>query len=155
MTKFVLLIIQIAVLIILPVNFTLGQRSFEFDPTWPHESIPNLTLHGSAVVLDIEDNILVLHRGSRFASPDRNETVQEGVVIVIDRTSGEMLRQWGENLFHHPHGIEAASNGDIFITDSHLHQAFKVKSYHEMDEFNNIGNHFLMAIILLPIYDRN
>lgn len=126
MTKTAVLTVQFAVVVIFSSNSILAQRSFEFDPSFPHESVPNLPLHGSAVVLDVEDNLLVLHRGSRFAFPERNETVEESVVIVINRTSGEILREWGDNFFHHPHGIESASNGDIFITDSHLHQVFKV-----------------------------
>lgn len=118
--------IHLAALIISSLNFTLGERTFEFDQSWPHESLRNMTLHGSAVALDIENNLLVLHRGSRFAFPERNETVSEGVVIVLDRETGLIIRQWGEDFFHHPHGLEVASNGDIFITDSHLHQVFKV-----------------------------
>lgn len=119
--------IHIAVLIIFSISSSNGyERSFEYDPLWPHLTIENLPLHGSAIVEDSENNLIVLNRGARHAIPDRNETVFEGVVLVIDHVTGERLRQWGDNFFHHPHGIEVASNGDIFITDSHLHQVFKV-----------------------------
>lgn len=126
MTKLQLLIIQIAILIIVPITSSAYERSFRFDPEWPHQSLPSKQLHATAIAPDYENNLVVLNRGSRHAIPDRNATIGEAVVTVLDRDTGEILRQWGENFFHHPHGIETASNGDIFITDSHLHQVFKV-----------------------------
>lgn len=84
-----------------------------------------LPFHGSAAVPNYQNNLLFLNRGAGYFN-GRNITIAEPVVIVIDRTTGGILRQWGENFFFHPHGIEAARNGDIFITDVVLHQVFKV-----------------------------
>lgn len=126
MSRFNLPAIQIALLIILATNCCGSQRYFEFDESWPHESVPNLQLHGTAIAPDYENNLVVLNRGSQFANPDRNATIADAVVTVLDRETGEVLRTWGQDFFHHPHGIETANNGDIFITDSHLHQVFKV-----------------------------
>lgn len=126
MTTFLLLTVQIAVLIIVPITLSVAERSFQIDTTWPHPSLPNIQLHATAIATDYENNLVVLNRGSQHANPDRNATISEAVVTVLDHDTGEILRQWGENFFHHPHGIETADNGDIFITDSHLHQVFKV-----------------------------
>ncbi|XP_037050193.1 peptidyl-glycine alpha-amidating monooxygenase B-like [Bradysia coprophila] len=137
MTKFKLPAIPIVVLIILSANSSVGHRYFEFDSSWPDESVPDLQLHGTAIAPDYENNLVVLNRGSRHAIPDRNLTIDEDIVTVLDHETGKVLRTWGRNLFHHPHGIETASNGDIFITDSHLHQVFKFAYIPETKLWNN------------------
>lgn len=125
MTKLQFRIFLTSILIVISCNYSLCSRSFVFDPTWPDAYLGRLPYHGSGAVPNIDNNLLVLTRGSDFL-PARNETIRVNVVIVVDRINGAVLRQWGANIFHHPHGIESMRNGDIFITDVVLHQVLKV-----------------------------
>lgn len=118
-------ILTSAVLIIISASFVKSSNHFQLDTSFPHESVASLTYYGSGIVLDMENNLIVLHRSNAMDGP-RDETIKEDVVLVIDRISGIVLRQWGRDKFYHPHGIEVTTNGDIFITDSRLHQVFKV-----------------------------
>lgn len=127
MTKFTLQfrIFLTLIFILFSSNFCVCSRTFEFDPTWPNASIASLPYHGSGAIPDQDNNLLVLTRGTNF-TPGRNETIRVNVVIVVDQINGTVVRQWGADLFYHPHGIEIAKNGDIFVTDVVLHQVFRV-----------------------------
>lgn len=117
---------QTFAMIIMLVNSSTSSRYFELDTSWPNESIQRLPLHGTAVVLDADNNLIYLTRGSNFNYNPGPNPIPDAVLVVIDRETGNVTRQWGENMFFHPHGLEIAINGDIFVTDSHLHQVFKV-----------------------------
>ena len=61
----------------------------------------------AAVGVDRHDNVYAFSRG---AHP----------MIVFDR-NGNFLRSWGEGVFHRPHGVHAAPDGTLFLTDDGDH----------------------------------
>jgi len=68
----------------------------------------------SAVAIDAQDNIYVLHRG-------------EPPVVAFDR-EGKYLRGWGSGMFKVPHGLRLDRDGNIWTTDNGNHVLRKFKS---------------------------
>jgi DNA-binding beta-propeller fold protein YncE len=61
----------------------------------------------SAVAIDADDRIFVLHRG-------------EPPLVAFD-TDGKFIRGWGQGLFKVPHGLRVDREGNIWTTDSGNH----------------------------------
>lgn len=118
---------RISVLLLLALPFLSVSAHFELVPGWPDPSIAAKPVYGSGLTLDADRNLLVLHRGGiMIPGYPANTTIPEDVLLVVDAASGKVLRSWGRDMFYWPHGIEITPSGDIFITDSRLHQVFKV-----------------------------
>lgn len=81
----------------------------------------------SAVALDVYKHVVVFHRVNRaWSSRTFNEQniyqerklgpITEPTIITFDRDSGNVLNEWGSNLFYMPHGLHI--NGNFYyITD--------------------------------------
>eukprot|EP00873_Tetraselmis_striata_P004906 jgi/Tetstr1/425170/TSEL_015631.t1 len=76
----------------------------------------------------------VFHRGSRvwdshsFAYNHRTryeEPIKEDCILEVDRDSGAVLRSWGAGVFYMPHGLTIDHEGNLWLTDTGLHQVFK------------------------------
>jgi DNA-binding beta-propeller fold protein YncE len=61
----------------------------------------------SAVAIDAEDRIFVLHRG-------------EPPLVAFDK-DGKFIRAWGQGLFKVPHGLRVDREGNIWTTDNGNH----------------------------------
>jgi sugar lactone lactonase YvrE len=61
----------------------------------------------SAVAIDAEDRIFVLHRG-------------EPPLVAFDK-DGKFVRAWGQGLFKVPHGLRVDREGNIWTTDNGNH----------------------------------
>src|SRR6478752_2437797 len=61
----------------------------------------------SAVAIDADDHIFVLHRG-------------EPPLVALD-ADGNFLRAWGQGLFKVPHGLRVDREGNIWTTDNGNH----------------------------------
>lgn len=105
-------------------NKTLGEYSL--DKGWPHKNVSDLQVFGSSVTIDNSGNIVLLHRGFQGGSKPRNSIIHENTVAIIDKNTGKILREWGSNKFLKPHGLFINKDGDLFITDTVMHQIFKV-----------------------------
>lgn len=68
----------------------------------------------SAVAIDAQDRIFVLHRG-------------EPPLVAFD-AQGNFVRGWGQGLFKVPHGLRIARKGDIWTTDNGNHVLRKFNS---------------------------
>ena len=68
----------------------------------------------SAVVVNAQDNIYVLHRG-------------EPPLVAFD-AEGKYLRGWGQGLFKVPHGLRIDRAGFIWTTDNGNHVLRKFTS---------------------------
>jgi sugar lactone lactonase YvrE len=89
----------------------------------------------SAVEVDRNGDVLVLHRGSRvwdyssfgfdnvFKQKEKGP-IQEPVILHLS-SNGQILHKWGENMFYMPHGLTIDPSGNIWITDVAMHQVFK------------------------------
>eukprot|EP00238_Polyblepharides_amylifera_P012871 CAMPEP_0196596294 /NCGR_PEP_ID=MMETSP1081-20130531/85341_1 /TAXON_ID=36882 /ORGANISM="Pyramimonas amylifera, Strain CCMP720" /LENGTH=407 /DNA_ID=CAMNT_0041921235 /DNA_START=90 /DNA_END=1313 /DNA_ORIENTATION=+ len=84
-------------------------------------------------VRGIGDLLYVFHRGSRIwdsrafvGNRIRDiSPIPEPTVVTLNATTGELVSQWGANLFVMPHGLTVDAAGCLWITDCGLHQVFK------------------------------
>lgn len=90
----------------------------------------------SAVSLDNEGNIVVFHRfdhvwnGETFNNrnvymPKSKGPITDNAIIAFHRTSGNVVYEWGKNLFYMPHGLTIDSESNVWVTDVGLHQVMK------------------------------
>ncbi|MCE2612350.1 peptidyl-alpha-hydroxyglycine alpha-amidating lyase family protein [Flavobacteriaceae bacterium D16] len=96
---------------------------------WP--KIPEDLVLGNPTGLgiDSENNILVFHRASRvWQEPMPEDKIQENTILTINKQTGEILKNWGADLFIMPHGLEVDKDNNIWVTDVALHQIFKFSS---------------------------
>lgn len=81
----------------------------------------------SAVTLDVYKNVVVFHRGDRVWSAETFDAqnifkqrnlgpIKENTIITFDRDQGNVINEWGSNLFYMPHGLHINGNY-YYITD--------------------------------------
>jgi DNA-binding beta-propeller fold protein YncE len=87
-----------------------GRHRFIQDENWAR--LPaHIELKAAAVTVDAQDRVFCFNR-----NPDHP-------VLVFDR-DGNFLASWGAGLFKQPHAIRFAPDGNLWLTDGHLHQFF-------------------------------
>ena len=89
----------------------------DVDTGWP--TIPAGAKFGaiSAVDVDAEGNVWVLHRaGRKWEEPFPKEPIPEPTVFKF-APEGTLLARWGAGQFVMPHGISIAPDGKVWITD--------------------------------------
>ncbi|MFM7377009.1 MAG: peptidyl-alpha-hydroxyglycine alpha-amidating lyase family protein [Erythrobacter sp.] len=87
------------------------------DTGWP--TIPAGAKFGevSAVDVDAEGNVWVLHRaGRKWAEPFPKDPIPEPTVFKFS-PAGKLLSQWGAGQLIMPHGISIDPEGKVWITD--------------------------------------
>lgn len=85
---------------------------------WP--TIPADAKFGqvSAVDVDAQDRVYVLHRAGReWSEPFPKEPISEPTVFVFDGATGKLLDRWGAGQFIMPHGLSIDPQGKVWITD--------------------------------------
>jgi DNA-binding beta-propeller fold protein YncE len=95
------------------------------DAGWP--TIPADAKFGevSAVDLDAEGNVWVLHRAGRvWEEPFPEEPIAEPTVFKF-APDGTLLAQWGAGMFIMPHGLSIDAAGKVWITDVAHEQVFR------------------------------
>jgi peptidylamidoglycolate lyase len=81
----------------------------------------------SAVALDVYKNVVVFHRFDRIWNSDTFDSannyrqqylgpIKESTIVTFDRQTGNVIKEWGENLFYMPHGLHINGNY-YYITD--------------------------------------
>lgn len=108
----------------------------EEDLGW---SLPqNLTLgQTSGVAVDRKGRVYLFHRGptvwdaGSFTEDNvyrhPRDIITEPTILVLDQNTGEVVEQWGEDMFFMPHGLSLDSSDNVWVTDVALHQVFKFK----------------------------
>ncbi|GBG28879.1 Peptidyl-glycine alpha-amidating monooxygenase [Hondaea fermentalgiana] len=66
---------------------------------------------------------MLARRSNSFFSDD---VIPEDTIFVMQRTSGHVLRSFGNNLFVTPHGLFCDDMGKLWVTDTHLHLVFEL-----------------------------
>lgn len=97
----------------------------EVDPGWP--TIPADAKFGevSAVDVDAEGNVWVLHRAGRvWEEPFPTTPITEPTVFKF-APDGTLLAQWGAGMFIMPHGLSIDAEGKVWITDVAHEQVFR------------------------------
>lgn len=95
------------------------------DTAWP--TIPAGAKFGevSAVDVDAEGNVWVLHRAGReWIEPFPKTPIAENTVFKF-APDGKLIAQWGAGLFIMPHGLSIDAQGKVWITDTGLEQVFR------------------------------
>lgn len=95
------------------------------DTGWP--TIPAGTPFGevSAVDVDAEGNVWVLHRAGRvWEEPFPTTPITEPTVFKF-APDGTLLAQWGAGMFIMPHGLSVDDAGKVWITDVAHEQVFR------------------------------
>lgn len=98
------------------------------DAGWP--TIPAGAKFGevSAVDVDAEGNVWVLHRaGRKWAEPFPKDAISEPTVFKFS-PEGKLLAKWGAGQFIMPHGISIDEAGKVWITDVAREQVLRFSS---------------------------
>ncbi len=78
----------------------------------------------SGVDVDSHGHVFIFHRGSKALNSNL-PAMEEEAVLVLENSTGHLIRRWGSHRFVIPHGITIDSHDNIWITDIGLHQVFK------------------------------
>lgn len=95
------------------------------DAGWP--TIPAGAKFGevSAVDVDADGNVWVLHRaGRKWTEPFSEEPIAEPTVFKF-APDGTLIAQWGAGRFVMPHGLSIDREGKVWITDTALEQVLR------------------------------
>ncbi|PLK22611.1 6-bladed beta-propeller [Porphyrobacter sp. TH134] len=95
------------------------------DPGWP--TIPAGAKFGevSAVDVDAQGNVWVLHRaGRKWAEPFPATPIADPTVFKF-APDGTLLARWGAGQFIMPHGLSIDGQGKVWITDVAHEQVFR------------------------------
>jgi len=95
------------------------------DAGWPPIPVGAKFGEVSAVDLDADGNVWVLHRAGRvWEEPFPKEPIAEPTVFKF-APDGTLLAQWGAGLFIMPHGLSIDADGKVWITDVGHEQVFR------------------------------
>ncbi|CAB3241129.1 unnamed protein product [Arctia plantaginis] len=105
----------------------------EWVSNWPN---PNTKLgQVSGLALDNDGRLLVFHRVNNVWDEttfnERNvynfigtPAIKEPTILVLNDT-GEVVDEWGQDLFFMPHGITVDKEDNVWVTDVAMHQVLK------------------------------
>lgn len=88
----------------------------------------------SAIDLDPNGNIALFSRRERVWGQstfnlnnifNRAEGPIKRNTIILFNKKGEIIFEWGKNMFYMPHGLTIDNNGNYWLTDVAMHQVFK------------------------------
>ncbi|KXJ83535.1 hypothetical protein RP20_CCG005041 [Aedes albopictus] len=106
----------------------------------------------TAVSINREGNPVIFHRGRRVWSAESfNETnhfqqimegpIEDSTILTLSAKTGEVIDESGGGIFYMPHGMTIDRNGNMWLTDVALHQAFKFMPNHDYPSIT-IGRRF-------------
>jgi len=79
----------------------------------------------TAVTSDGRHIYILVRRRNGFIA---KEKIPSETVFVINHVTGRVVRSFGEKLFVSPHGLHCDANGFLWVTDTALHQVFKIEA---------------------------
>ncbi len=103
--------------------------SYELVTDWPN--LPENIAFGepTGLAMDSNNNIVVFHRGGRpWSHPAPKDKIENNTLLIIENETGEVLKNWGADLFLMPHGLEIDQENNIWVTDTGLQQILKFNS---------------------------
>ncbi|CAL4061158.1 unnamed protein product, partial [Meganyctiphanes norvegica] len=105
-----------------------------------------------AVATDSKGDVIVFHRGERqwdgaaFVGDSLRDTsnpIQQSTLLHLNKETGQIKDQWGENFFFMPHGLTVDLQDNIWVTDVGMHQVFKfAKGYANSQPLITLGTRF-------------
>ncbi len=93
---------------------------------WPVMPDGRVLGQAAGVAVDRHGNVFVFHRAGRsWGTKLKLDPIDKPTIAVFRGRSGQMLREWGANLFAMPHGITIDHDDNVWVTDVALNQVFK------------------------------
>jgi peptidylamidoglycolate lyase len=100
---------------------------YELVKGWPHLPEQFHLGNPAGIGIDTDQNLIVFHRAGRtwpwFGMQD--EFIHDKTLLILDKDSGTIIDNWGQDLFIMPHGLTVDRHNNIWVTDVGLHQVFK------------------------------
>jgi peptidylamidoglycolate lyase len=94
---------------------------------WPELPSGRSLGQATGVAVDSHNHVFVFHRAGReWSDPFPAEPIGVPTVIVFDGETGEMITEWGGNMFVMPHGLSIDVKNNVWLTDVGRHQIFKL-----------------------------
>ena len=107
--------------------------SYELVKDWPNLPEDFVLGNPAGLGIDSDNNIVVFHRAGRpWSWPPPEDKIDKNTIVTIDSETGEILKNWGADLFLMPHGLEVDQENNIWVTDVGLQQIFKFNSDGEL-----------------------
>lgn len=113
---------------------TKGAAQYKVVHGWPILPEGRIIGEATGVGVDSQNHVFVFHRAREWTDPLPEEPIKVATIIVFDGNTGEMITEWGQNLFIMPHGLTIDDQDNVWLTDVGRHQVFK---------FTNEGDHLL------------
>ena len=105
---------------------------------WPELPAGRILGQATGVAVDSHNHVFVFHRAGReWSDPFPEEPIKAPTVIVFDGETGEMVSEWGGNMFVMPHGLSIDAADNVWLTDVGRHQVFKLS--HDGDLLLTLG----------------
>lgn len=104
-----------------------ADNSYDVVHGWP--SLPDGRILGQAtgVGVDSHNHVFVFHRAGReWTETFPEEPIKAPTVIVFDGATGEVIGEWGRDMFVMPHGLTIDDKDNVWVTDVGRHQVFKL-----------------------------
>jgi peptidylamidoglycolate lyase len=112
---------------------TVKPDSYELVKDWPNLPKDFVLGNPAGLGIDSDNNIVVFHRAGRpWSWPPPEDKIDKNTILTIDSETGEILKNWGADLFLMPHGLEVDQENNIWVTDVGLQQIFKFNSDGEL-----------------------
>ncbi len=88
----------------------LGQGSWQYQPVadWPQIPTDIDFVEAIGVAVSQDDRVFVFNRGNP--------------AVLVFQPDGQFISAWGEDLFVRPHGMTAAQDGTLYLTDDLGHR---------------------------------
>lgn len=83
----------------------------------------------SAVALNVYNNVVVFHRAERIWNGETFDQstniflqenlgpIKDNTLIVFDKDNGNVISEWGRNMFYMPHGLSISGGDYYYVTD--------------------------------------
>ncbi|KAK9807686.1 hypothetical protein WJX72_006138 [[Myrmecia] bisecta] len=102
--------------------------TLDLDPAWKPSPVIGPMMSAAK---GVDSTVwVVTHTGSDAADPGSGAASGQGLIATavvqqLEQDMGEVLQSWGADTFSRPHMISPDPDGNIWVTDTALHQAIK------------------------------
>jgi len=102
-------------------------EAYHLVSDWPQ--LPDGMVLGQVAGVDVDSagNVFVFHRAERVWNGEdiKLELIASPTILVLNSETGELIDEWGAEMFAMPHGLTIDDEDNIWLTDVGLHQVFK------------------------------
>ena len=102
-------------------------ETYHLVPGWPN--LPEGIRIGQVSGVDVASNgdVFAFHRAERVWEGEELtlELIPSPTVFILDHETGNLIEQWGADMFVMPHGLTIDKDDNLWLTDVGLHQVFK------------------------------